>query len=63
MPLYRLCFQERGAHRVEQQVGFFNDEGALAYARRFARGRAVEVWRDAVLLHRDPAPRVLAESL
>jgi hypothetical protein len=54
MPLYRLCFEERADHRVETEVGFFNDEGALAYARRFARGRYLEIWRGTELLVREP---------
>lgn len=55
MPLYRLCFEADRTHRVEEEVGFFNDEGALAYARRHARGRTVELWRGDMLVHRDEA--------
>ena len=52
MPLYRLCFEDQD-RRTEQEIGFFNDEGALAYARRLSRGRPVELWRGKALVHRD----------
>ncbi|PSJ43220.1 hypothetical protein [Allosphingosinicella deserti] len=52
MPLYRLCFEDHD-RRTEEEVGFFNDEGALAYARRLSRGRPVELWRGEALVHRD----------
>jgi hypothetical protein len=59
MPLYRLCFDAAGDRRSEEEKGFFNDEGALAYGRRHARGRPLELWRGADLIHREES--VLAE--
>ena len=60
MPLYRFCFDAGGGRRSVEEKGFFNDDGALAYARRHARGRPVELWRGTELVHRD-AP-ALAEA-
>ena len=60
MPLYRVRFEAGGDRPSEEETGFFNDEGALAYARRHARGRAIELWRGAALVHRDQP--VLAET-
>ncbi len=57
MPLYRVLFEAGGDRPSEENKGFFNDEGALAYARRQARGRRIELWRGAALVHRDePVP-------
>ena len=57
MPLYRLCFEADRDHPIEEEKGFFNDEGAIAYARRHARGRPLELWRGSALVHREqPAP-------
>jgi len=53
MPLYRVRFETGGTRASEEEMGFFNDEGALAYARRHARGRSIELWRGAALVHRD----------
>jgi hypothetical protein len=53
MPLYRLCFDAAGDRRTEEEKGFFNDEGALAYGRRHARGRPLELWRGTNLVHRE----------
>ena len=53
MPHYRLCFGAGPEHRFEEEKGFFNDEGALAYARRHARGRTLELWRGPALIHHE----------
>ena len=53
MPLYRLRFDAAAGHACEEEKGFFNDEGALAYARRHARGGRLELWRGAELVHRE----------
>jgi hypothetical protein len=53
MPRYKVCFDTGRDGRIEEEKGFFNDQGALAYARRQARGRPLELWRGGDLVHRE----------
>ena len=50
MPMYSLRVRgEQGAGAVSD-IGFYQDEGALAYARRTAGKDPIEVWRGQVLV-------------
>ena len=53
MPSYRFVLRddfERAA--PAEEIGLFNDEGALQYARRIGRNKAVEIWCEARLVGR-----------
>lgn len=50
MPMYSLRIRGESGAAAISDIGFYHDEGALAYARRTARSAPVEVWRDHELI-------------
>ena len=56
MPNYRFVLSVGGDRPGQvEELGIFNDEGALLYARRLSSNRPVEVWEQARLVGRvDP---------
>ena len=48
MPIYR--FRVEGGRPDEEVLGFYQDNAALDYARRIARGQRVEIWRGSDLV-------------
>ena len=60
MPHYRFVTKaaEAGTDQAEE-FGIFNDEGALQFARRYGRNRAVEVWESERLVGRVEPSRPL----
>jgi hypothetical protein len=69
MPNYRFVLSSGGGQREEaEELGIFNDEGALLYARRLSHSRGVEVWQEARLVGRiepraEDAPALVAEPV
>ncbi|MEA1014460.1 hypothetical protein SH591_10565 [Sphingomonas sp. LY54] len=50
MPMYSLQVQSEGRTPVSQKLGFYQDQAAVEYARKMARGSAFQVWRDSELI-------------
>jgi hypothetical protein len=50
MPMYSLQVQSEGRTPVSQSLGFYQDQAAVEYARKMARGSAFQVWRDSELI-------------
>jgi hypothetical protein len=51
VPNYRFVMRNGGSDRLEaEEVGIFNDEGAIQYARRISHNRIVEVWNGSRLV-------------
>lgn len=51
MPNYRFVMRHGESDLFEaEEVGIFNDEGAIQYARRISHNRIVEVWNGSRLV-------------
>lgn len=50
MPLYSLRSRTGKGFDSVSEIGFYRDEGAVAYARRTAGTCTIEVWRDEELI-------------
>jgi hypothetical protein len=48
--MYSLRVREGQRAGAVSDIGFFHDDGALAYARRTAGNGTVEIWRDEQLV-------------
>jgi hypothetical protein len=63
MPNYRFVLRNGGDKPEEaEELGIFNDDGALQYARRISHNRTVEVWHEARLVGR-VEPRLEQEMI
>lgn len=50
MPMYQFRFSDSPRSTDVEEIGFFNDDGAMRYAGRIGAGRAVQVWRGSELV-------------